>query len=537
MQLTRKIVSGILSAIMLLSAITVLAYADNSSMRTQVSAEESSSIIVSTPVPTDEWVEKNGWEKAEDDYYGTVYEKTVNHIQYQLHYEKNLKIDALYGYQQPDCYYYWQVSAIGTDDETMTSITIPGSVDGYPVTSVGNDYHAINYTGSFQGNKSVTELIIQDGVILLADKAFNNCSNLEKVTLPNTLMKIGDYVFTCGYGSATDEMRDSYKLNELTIPASVVRLTSDTFTGTTVETLTFEGNAPMSDDDTYGVAGIGGRNLENIQTINVYSNTTGWDGYVSPYTNRKWSDLESFNVIENGEPVEENYIITIDAPSTIYVVNGETYQVPAVLTSNDPRYQEIIWLGASGNALSADGVINITFGNTSGRILYAWCGNVCKEIKVIRRTANRLPSISVDINNVTLNTGETAAITATVTNQLLDDTPVTWRTADPAIATVEDGVITGVGGGTTTVFACLGNLTQEISVTVIGPEPDPDPSEPGGETPDPEDPDVLTVMALARYIVNTPEPVADEEHDINRDGLVDVLDVMTLAQQIVNQMK
>ena len=108
MQLTKKILSGILSATMLISAVTVSTYAVGSQDTIQVSAasaaEESSSIIVSTPVPTDEWAEENGWEKAEDDHYGTIYEKTVDHIQYQLHYEKNFKIDALYGSNQPDCY-------------------------------------------------------------------------------------------------------------------------------------------------------------------------------------------------------------------------------------------------------------------------------------------------------------------------------------------------------------------------------------------------------------------------------------------------
>ncbi len=545
MQRTKKIVSGILSAAMLFSAVSLSTVAGGFQTMIQVAAEEnsfaatesSSSLIVTTPVPTDEWAAENGWTKAEDDYYGTIYEKTVDHIQYQLHYEKNFKIDALYDISQPECYSYWQISAIGTDDETMTTITIPGSIDGYPVTSVGNDYHTLNYTGSFQGNKSVTELIIQDGVILLADKAFNQCPNLEKVTLPDTLMKIGDYVFTCGFSEVTtEEERDAYKLKELTIPASVVRVTRAAFTGTTVETLNFKGNAPASDNDEYGIAGIGGRSLENVQTFNVYSNTTGWDGYASPHFNLKWSDLNGFNVIENGEPVEENYTITIDVPSVVYVETGTPYQIPAVLTSNDPRYQEILWLGTNTNGISVDGVIT-SFGTAQGRTLYAVCGDVKKEITVMRTSAQYLPSISVDIHEVSLNAGETATVTATVTNQQRwDSTPVTWTTADPAIATVEDGVITGVGGGTTTVKACLGNLTQEITVTVIGPEPEPEPDpDPDPDEPDVDDPDVLAVMTLARYVVSTPNPVADEEHDINRDGSVDVLDVMTLAQQIVNQ--
>ena len=39
-------------------------------------------------------------------------------------------------------------------------------------------------------------------------------------------------------------------------------------------------------------------------------------------------------------------------------------------------------------------------------------------------------------------------------------------------------------------------------------------------------------MALAQQIVNGS---IDTQYDFNQDGILDVLDVMTLAQQIVNQ--
>lgn len=39
-------------------------------------------------------------------------------------------------------------------------------------------------------------------------------------------------------------------------------------------------------------------------------------------------------------------------------------------------------------------------------------------------------------------------------------------------------------------------------------------------------------MALAQLIVSGS---TDTQYDLNRDGFLDVLDVMTLAQQIVNQ--
>ncbi len=55
---------------------------------------------------------------------------------------------------------------------------------------------------------------------------------------------------------------------------------------------------------------------------------------------------------------------------------------------------------------------------------------------------------------------------------------ITWTVEDPAVATVENGVVTGVGYGTTTVHAQLGN--QKVSCTVRcsfkdkGEKPDPD---------------------------------------------------------------
>ena len=530
MQFTRKILSGILAAAMLISAMTVSAYAAGSQEITRVAAEESSSavteesssIIVSTPVPTDEWAEENGWVKVENfsSSYGDVYEKTVDHIQYQLHYEKNIKIEALYWIGQPDCYYYWQIAAIGTDDPSMTVVNIPGSIDGYPVTSVGNYSHPFSgYTGAFQGNQVIEEVNIQDGVLALSDRAFYFCPNLEKVSLPNTLCMIGEHVF-CATNKNGD-LAANYKLKELTIPANVVRVDYLAFSGTPLETLTFLGNAPVGDDE-YGVGGLHGSALNTIDTINVYSNTTGWDGYISPNYNLKWTDLDSFHVIENGEPAENPYTITIDVPSTIYVEKSDTsYQIPAVLTSNDPRYQEIIWLGGSG--ITADGVLN-NFGSILGMTLYACCGDVCKEITVYRDTADYFPSISVNTNEVTLREGESATVTATVTNQQsYDDTPVTWSTADPSIATVENGIITGVGSGTTIVTASLGNFTQEITVTVTGTEPDPDPEEPGTDPDDPE-------KTLPFIDVTDPEAYYyDAVEHVYYEGLMTGLDPITFG--------
>lgn len=67
------------------------------------------------------------------------------------------------------------------------------------------------------------------------------------------------------------------------------------------------------------------------------------------------------------------------------------------------------------------------------------------------------------------------------------DAKVTWKTADPAIATVSDtGVVTGVAAGSTLLTAESKELKAEMTVTV-NPAPEPTPV----ETP-PEDPKKTT---------------------------------------------
>ena len=72
--------------------------------------------------------------------------------------------------------------------------------------------------------------------------------------------------------------------------------------------------------------------------------------------------------------------------------------------------------------------------------------------------------------SITINQGASQTAKATVydeDNQAIPDASVTWSSADPDVATVdENGLITGVKTGSTTVTATCGNLSDEISVTV-----------------------------------------------------------------------
>ncbi len=77
--------------------------------------------------------------------------------------------------------------------------------------------------------------------------------------------------------------------------------------------------------------------------------------------------------------------------------------------------------------------------------------------------------ITLSINDVTLKTGQTQALTANILPVNATNKAVAWSTGDAAIATVDaEGVVTAVGPGTTTITATTsdGGKTVSSSITV-----------------------------------------------------------------------
>ena len=104
-------------------------------------------------------------------------------------------------------------------------------------------------------------------------------------------------------------------------------------------------------------------------------------------------------------------------------------------------------------------------------------------------------SITVAPQEVTLNPGQTTTLTANLQPENATDKSVIWMSEDEDIATVDNGTITAVAEGTTTITATTANgLTATCTVTVEKaeepapePEPTPDPDEPEPTpTPDPD---------------------------------------------------
>ncbi len=89
----------------------------------------------------------------------------------------------------------------------LTSITIPGSV-----TSIGSD--------AFSGCSGLVSVTISEGVTSIGEYAFNGCSGLTSVTIPNSVTSIGSGAFSGCSG-----------LTSITIPDSVTSIEWRAFSG------------------------------------------------------------------------------------------------------------------------------------------------------------------------------------------------------------------------------------------------------------------------------------------------------------------
>ena len=131
------------------------------------------------------------------------------------------------------------------------AVTIPSTVSGKPVTSIG--------IGAFYGLTSLTSVTIPSSVTRIGNTAFQGCTGLTSVTLPSNLTELGEGVFAgCEKLSAitipsgltalrTSVFFGCTALTTVTIPSTITTIEDGVFFGCTgLKSIYFLGNAPTA---------------------------------------------------------------------------------------------------------------------------------------------------------------------------------------------------------------------------------------------------------------------------------------------------
>ena len=194
----------------------------------------------------------------------------------------------------------------------------------------------------------------------------------------------------------------------------------------------------------------------------------GWDingdgkADTLPITLKK--DLEAVAVLST--PITA---VSVDDEKEMEIGDTDTLAVTFEPIYNNGN-EEVVWESSDEDIVSVDedglltaeaeGMATVTVTLADNENISAQC-----EITVVPRKAG----IHLADKEGSLLKGETMTLEPEVIRPEGDESPLAWESANPEIATVEDGKITGVSGGKTDIIITCGELSATFKLTVLSP--------------------------------------------------------------------
>ena len=181
------------------------------------------------------------------------------------------------------------------------------------------------------------------------------------------------------------------------------------------------------------------------------------------YQDNYWSDMYTyFNPVNESAVVGTPKTITARANSW----GRDVAPADAVITvSKDGKL-----LADLTTIVGSDGSFAITFPEVGVYTVELSNGEskyyVPSRCKVTARSA--VAGIALDKTEITITEGGSETLTATISPEGAEGTPIIWTSSDDTIATVRDGVVTAVKEGTATITAKAGDMEATCEVTVQG---------------------------------------------------------------------
>jgi Synergist-CTERM protein sorting domain-containing protein len=158
--------------------------------------------------------------------------------------------------------------------------------------------------------------------------------------------------------------------------------------------------------------------------------------------------------------------ITFDN-TALNLVIGKTGTITATVLPANATVKTLTWTTSDAKvATVAAGKVTAIAAGTATITAKADDSSGITATCAVTVTPVYVTGITLSQSSLAMKTGNTSALTATVTPSDATEKTVTWTSSNTAVATVKDGLVTAVGEGTAEITATAGGKSATCKVTV-----------------------------------------------------------------------
>ncbi len=196
---------------------------------------------------------------------------------------------------------------------------------------------------------------------------------------------------------------------------------------------------------------------EDIATVSSYGLVTGIKAGTAIIT-AKTTDGSNKSAYHNITVTAKIPVTRVTVSPTSATLNvGGTQRLTATVTPSNATYGSVVWTSSDPNIVRASGrditamnpgTATITATSVDDPTKFGTC-----TVTVRSQTVTPVTGISVSPTSCSIKKGNTRTLTATVTPNNATDKNVIWVSSNPQIASVDNGIVTGVSNGSAVITA------------------------------------------------------------------------------------